>query len=712
MKKLTLKSYKPYYFLILLLFLLCTSFLTGCDFIQQTNKDTYNVIFKDGSEILYNFNLTKDSVFPDKTANKDGYNFIGWDIDGDGEKDKLPQTVTSNITLFAIFEKIETKMCTYNFIFNGQDNIFTAPIGTAIPIINVETNDNQAYHYEFIGWDANDDGLPETFPYVLNGDVTFKVLVKETLKEYTYKIIDNDEVIKEESLPYGSVITYPSLTYKVVDGKYYFFTGWKYQGYDYGYISELKENLIIYPEYTDTQILVIHLNGNTNVKLVSEGNDLGIDDISHNVTWYTNEECTDLLNSTKMPKGNLEIFGEYDKIEITNPLYDYDYKKVLYLYSKDDLVMYVNSLLFNRVEYSEVTLKFDFNQSIFSEIQPLINSFRSYSYQLGLKGDTMSFTITYNGEPSLTTNLFMQNQLPFINNYSFTKTRTDDFDNFKINSSSKSCYAVDSDSLFYILMNGYKPIIDEENQELINLYNKMKSVLRNIVDDNMTDIEKLYAIYVYLIDTVVYDTKMIEYMNDPSISINNYNSFYLEGVFNDKLAVCDGISKSFAALANMEGITCIRDNGHSVKDGITHSWNKVYVDGKWYIIDATSGGIIVDNTEQFTSTFFMIDTNTFNKYYVSDNQEVQKYECNDIYDIYNTLNLSFNAIEEAQNIFNEIVSKASTNCTFELCFNFDVADPVALLQTLIDNSPIQANYSYLVLSSNDKLVLNIKIVEK
>lgn len=708
MKKQILKSK---ILIILGLFILCSSFLVGCEFPKLENEK-YSIIFKDGNEILYNLSLDKDTPFPNKTATKNGYNFIGWDLDNDGNKDSLPQTVTSNLTLFAIFEKIETKMYTYNFIFNGKDNIYTAPEGTAIPIINVNTTDNQAYHYEFIGWDANDDGLPETFPYILTKDVVFKVLIKETLKEYTYKIIDEGQVLKEETLPYGSKIIYPDLTYKIKDDKYYVFNGWKYEGLDSKYIETLEDNLTIYPIYADEQVLAIHLEGEITAKLLGPGEDLGLDSFGTNITWYTDSDYTNLLTSSKMPSGNLEIYGKYDKVEINNPLFDYDYRKVLYLYSKDELANYINSLIFNRVEHSEVTLKFEFNQDIFNELKLLIASFRSYTYKLSIKNDTMIIDIEYSALPTLTTNTFMQTQLPILKSYSFTKTRLDDFDNFKINKSEKSCYAVDSDSLFYVLMNGYKPIIDESNIELLNLYNTMKSVLRNIIDDNMTDVQKLYAIYTYLVENVTYDTKMIEYMNNPTIDVKQYRAFYLEGVFNDNLAVCDGISKSFAALASMEGITCIRDTGTSVKDGITHSWNKVYVNGKWYIIDATSGGIIVNTDEQFTNSFFMIDTKTYQEFYLSNNLEAQKYQCNDIYDIYDDLNLAFDNIDEAQTFFNDMSNKGTINNTFELCFNYKVDDPTALLQTLIDNAPTKALYSYLMLNSNDRLVLNIKIVEK
>lgn len=48
-----------------------------------------------------------------------------------------------------------------------------------------------------------------------------------------------------------------------------------------------------------------------------------------------------------------------------------------------------------------------------------------------------------------------------------------------------------------------------------------------------------------------------------------YESFYIEGVLTDTdyLAVCDGMSKTFSLLCNIEGIPCVRVIGSAGSGG-------------------------------------------------------------------------------------------------------------------------------------------------
>ena len=64
--------------------------------------------------------------------------------------------------------------------------------------------------------------------------------------------------------------------------------------------------------------------------------------------------------------------------------------------------------------------------------------------------------------------------------------------------------------------------------------------------------------------------------------------YYLESVFLDtnNLVVCDGYAKAFSLLCNMEGIDCIRVTGKLSSEG--HAWNKVKIDGIWYVVDITN----------------------------------------------------------------------------------------------------------------------------
>ena len=168
-------------------------------------------------------------------------------------------------------------------------------------------------------------------------------------------------------------------------------------------------------------------------------------------------------------------------------------------------------------------------------------------------------------------------------------TRASDFDDFAINDR-KEVSVESSDQLFFAAEAGYQPV-PVAGSVAENLYKLAKDVCRAWIDDSMTDYEKVHAIYDWLGKNVIYDHNIVKEMGNiqPSSSLYNkfysYDSFYLEGVFENGVAVCNGIAKSFVLLCSIEGISAVKVNG-TVSSG-AHAWNKVYINGKWYLIDST-----------------------------------------------------------------------------------------------------------------------------
>lgn len=159
-----------------------------------------------------------------------------------------------------------------------------------------------------------------------------------------------------------------------------------------------------------------------------------------------------------------------------------------------------------------------------------------------------------------------------------------------------------SDMLFRVLSWGYKPTFesDENGSKLQTIYNNAKSVLLKYISDDMTDLEKVTAIYEWIAQTVDYDYALVASGLDDAVQLG-YNAFSLEGVFLDEdgdgygQAVCDGRAKAFVLLAGMEGITAIRVRGNATVGGTSegHAWNKVLIDvndsgtKEWYMLDTT-----------------------------------------------------------------------------------------------------------------------------
>lgn len=159
--------------------------------------------------------------------------------------------------------------------------------------------------------------------------------------------------------------------------------------------------------------------------------------------------------------------------------------------------------------------------------------------------------------------------------------------------------ANNSNLLYKVVAWGYKPTFDSTSGSLAaySAYSQARAVLLNIIDDNMDEVQKVQAIYDWICVNVLYDYALADRENDSSSM--NYNGYYLEGVFTDSKAVCDGRSKAFTLMCGMEGIKSVRVVGTAGTGAQStwggHAWNKVLIDAdkngvkEWYVIDTTWG---------------------------------------------------------------------------------------------------------------------------
>ena len=165
-----------------------------------------------------------------------------------------------------------------------------------------------------------------------------------------------------------------------------------------------------------------------------------------------------------------------------------------------------------------------------------------------------------------------------------------------------------SEQLYWAVENNYTPICTPNSRaELI--YNKAKTILNEIIGSNMSDYEKALSIYDYICSTTTYDKRSFnQQLILPSFKTTHIPSFYLEGVFLKGLAVCDGFSKAFSLLCNMEGIDCVRIVGTAVQNASSenHAWNKVKINDEWYIVDTTWAELSSGLTERLTHKYFLI----------------------------------------------------------------------------------------------------------
>lgn len=207
--------------------------------------------------------------------------------------------------------------------------------------------------------------------------------------------------------------------------------------------------------------------------------------------------------------------------------------------------------------------------------------------------------------------------------------------NFYIDSVKETMSVSTSNMLYKAVAWGYKPVfMGSQAENLKQIYDNAKDALSYIVSDEMSEYEKVHAIYDYIIYNVRYDHDCAnaedKYVSG-NLSLNEkmkYYGYYLEGIFLDKFykkdmhAVCDGKSKAFVLMCGIEGITAVRISGEASSDGKNfggHAWNKVLLDlngtgdKEWYFVDTTWGDVGDDSKEFLSHAYFLLsDDETVN----------------------------------------------------------------------------------------------------
>ena len=200
--------------------------------------------------------------------------------------------------------------------------------------------------------------------------------------------------------------------------------------------------------------------------------------------------------------------------------------------------------------------------------------------------------------------------------------------NFYIDGVKETMSVSTSNMLYKAVAWGYQPVfMGSQADNLQQIYNNAKDALSYIVSDEMSEYEKVHAIYDYIIYNVRYDHDCAnaedKYVSG-NLSLNEkmkYYGYYLEGIFLNKFykkdmhAVCDGKSKAFVLMCGIEGITAVRISGEASSDGKNfggHAWNKVLLDlngtgdKEWYFVDTTWGDVGDDSKEFLSHAYFLL----------------------------------------------------------------------------------------------------------
>lgn len=122
-----------------------------------------------------------------------------------------------------------------------------------------------------------------------------------------------------------------------------------------------------------------------------------------------------------------------------------------------------------------------------------------------------------------------------------------------------------------------------------------------------------HTIHDYLVCYIDYDYALYNRYSAGE-SVDDDPAFGIDGVFLNKRAVCDGLSRAVSFLCAIEGIDSMRVTGMYI--GEPHAWNKINVAGVWYNMDVTAdaANYTVDGSaekKQLSHGYFLLSDATF-----------------------------------------------------------------------------------------------------
>ena len=330
-----------------------------------------------------------------------------------------------------------------------------------------------------------------------------------------------------------------------------------------------------------------------------------------------------LLGLTACNKANNEstsgsVIEEVDPSRVEN---SYNYKNRLKepsstIHNIDDLMAITDYHAFYKdVTSFEVNLASDYT---YASPQKTMENEINYLYwygelingMMGIYGevkDSSTWTINYVYYPSAIKDGVATTTLKKDVFYKETSgLRNDQYNEFATEDETKPlCDVATTQQLFYAAEHGYR-INAFEDSSALNYYDKCKTVLRNIISDDMTDYQKVSTIYDYIEHHATYD---YEALNDPDTSdmdnfpdeyAANRKCYYIEGFFDNSTVVCDGYSKIYSLMCNMEGIQAYRRIGSADKRWVSkavpgHAYCFINLDNTYYLSCPTWGQYRIGN---------------------------------------------------------------------------------------------------------------------
>lgn len=265
-----------------------------------------------------------------------------------------------------------------------------------------------------------------------------------------------------------------------------------------------------------------------------------------------------------------------------------------------------------------------------------------------------------------------------------------------------------SQQLYYVVENKYKPIL-KKNSIAEKIYSTAKEILNSIIDDTMNEYQKAKQIYNYICSEISYDYIT---SGESTYNLNENQAYFLEGVFLNQNAVCDGKSKAYSLLCNMENIDNVRVTAINDKyQG--HAYNYIKIFDKWYLSCTTFGSHrmeLKENEYYIVPSLNMFLTNYQTPYASNWGYDSKMHE--DIKEkIESQSNFELSIIDNL-NSFKEIIESYHLNSLLNIEVEFQYFKDINLFKediekeypsyeiVLLKNLPYENNYYSIIFLSN------------
>ena len=160
------------------------------------------------------------------------------------------------------------------------------------------------------------------------------------------------------------------------------------------------------------------------------------------------------------------------------------------------------------------------------------------------------------------------------------------------------------------------------------LYTMVDEILGKIINHNMTEEQRVRAVYDFLINNFLHnpeletlpETGRVEYTRvSGSIPYSiTQNEFWAHYLLITGAGVCDDFSATFKVLLNRAGIECEMLGGEYINSDGTrsaHAWNTARVDGVWYYYDVDVEGTTLRRGRTGDYLWYMLTAEQDAKYH-------------------------------------------------------------------------------------------------